>query len=231
MSDMEFAPHDGTPGRSYRYYTGEPIFPAFTGISLTTFNITGPDAAAWNGNGKWNGGRQRQQQQQQDVIAEFTLAAGDIEALHTVSVSERVRKVRAWGAGVRVVALRQSKRHSVICGRRSAGRVSRGAAAGRHSGVAVVYKRYGRVPAVDRESSLGSWLRQPFVLWHSLLVLQSCLRPACGMDAPPRDPVITSLELVSSPIQSRTQCNQPLNRYFSQSPPPSTHLLITSRRP
>lgn len=28
------------PGRTYRYYTGTPTFPAFSGISLTTFNTT-----------------------------------------------------------------------------------------------------------------------------------------------------------------------------------------------
>ena len=43
MTDMSFRPHNDSPGRSYRYYTGEAIFPAFTGISLTTFDITSLD--------------------------------------------------------------------------------------------------------------------------------------------------------------------------------------------
>ena len=33
-------PHAGSPGRSYRYYTGTPTFPAFSGVSLTAFNTT-----------------------------------------------------------------------------------------------------------------------------------------------------------------------------------------------
>ena len=45
MSDMSFKPHDGGPGRSYRYYTGTPLFPAFTGMSLTTFDISSNGAA------------------------------------------------------------------------------------------------------------------------------------------------------------------------------------------
>lgn len=40
MSDMAMEPHPGSPGRSYRYYTGQPTFPAFSGMSLTTFNTT-----------------------------------------------------------------------------------------------------------------------------------------------------------------------------------------------
>merc|ERR1712224_358581 len=32
-------PHDGGPGRSYRYYTGNATYPAFSGMSLTTFNV------------------------------------------------------------------------------------------------------------------------------------------------------------------------------------------------
>ena len=40
MSDMSFKPHNSSPGRSYRYYTGAPTFPAFTGMSLTTFNVS-----------------------------------------------------------------------------------------------------------------------------------------------------------------------------------------------
>ena len=37
---MSFKPHNSSPGRSYRYYTGAPTFPAFTGMSLTTFNVS-----------------------------------------------------------------------------------------------------------------------------------------------------------------------------------------------
>jgi beta-D-xylosidase 4 len=40
MTDMSFKPHDGGPGRSYRYYTGKPLYSAFTGLSLTTFDLT-----------------------------------------------------------------------------------------------------------------------------------------------------------------------------------------------
>jgi hypothetical protein len=40
MEDMSFEPHGTSPGRSYRYYTGNATFPAFTGVSLTTFDVS-----------------------------------------------------------------------------------------------------------------------------------------------------------------------------------------------
>jgi len=88
MTDMEFAPHDSSPGstvfttrilhlvgvsdwwsvaasgRTYRYYTGVPTFPAFTGISLTTFNTT----------------------EDSQTTSEFFFAAGDLLSKETVSV-------------------------------------------------------------------------------------------------------------------------------------------------
>ena len=39
MSDMRMEPHDNSPGRSYRYYTGTPTFPAFQGLALTDFTF------------------------------------------------------------------------------------------------------------------------------------------------------------------------------------------------
>ena len=47
MDDMSFAPHGKSPGRSYRYYTGNATFPAFTGMSLTTFDVA-PTAPSVN---------------------------------------------------------------------------------------------------------------------------------------------------------------------------------------
>ena len=41
MSNMDFRPQAGvSPGRTYRYFTGQPTYPAFTGISLTTFEVS-----------------------------------------------------------------------------------------------------------------------------------------------------------------------------------------------
>jgi beta-D-xylosidase 4 len=40
MSDMSMRPSANSPGRSYRWYTGQPVFPFGTGMSLTTFKVT-----------------------------------------------------------------------------------------------------------------------------------------------------------------------------------------------
>ncbi|KAG9404456.1 hypothetical protein AC1031_004663 [Aphanomyces cochlioides] len=45
MEDMHMRPHDKSPGRTHRFYTGEPVFPFGHGLSYTTFRY-GLHAAA-----------------------------------------------------------------------------------------------------------------------------------------------------------------------------------------
>ena len=40
MTDQSFRPHDSSPGRTYRFYTGEAVYPFGYGLSYTTFDIT-----------------------------------------------------------------------------------------------------------------------------------------------------------------------------------------------
>jgi beta-glucosidase-like glycosyl hydrolase len=65
MSDMQFAPHGSSPGRSYRYYTGSPTYPAFTGLSLTTFKTVSPT----------------------NQSTQLSLRAGEIGIFHSISVT------------------------------------------------------------------------------------------------------------------------------------------------
>ncbi|KAL0576685.1 hypothetical protein V5O48_005284 [Marasmius crinis-equi] len=40
MTDMTLRPSDSNPGRTYKWYTGEPVFEFGTGLHYTTFNFT-----------------------------------------------------------------------------------------------------------------------------------------------------------------------------------------------
>ena len=40
LTDFNMRPHDGCPGRGYRYYTGQPVFPFNAGLSYSSFTAT-----------------------------------------------------------------------------------------------------------------------------------------------------------------------------------------------